>query len=145
MARINGNNFPNLLRGTSAADIIKGYGSVDALYGLGGNDNMYGGPGNDYLNGGKGSDHLWGGGGHDFFEFKKGDGHFDPGTGKGDIVMDYQDGIDRFYVPGSGIGPGGVGFAAIDTPIGHGTFVTYNGGSFFILGFDGGFAPDDFK
>jgi hypothetical protein len=55
--------------------------------------------------------------------------------------MDYQDGIDRFYVPGSGIGPGGVGLGAIDTPIGHGTFVTYSGGSFFILGFDGSFAP----
>jgi Ca2+-binding RTX toxin-like protein len=143
MARINGNNFPNLLRGTSAADTIKGFGSVDALYGLGGNDNMYGGQGNDYLNGGKGKDHLWGGGGHDFFEFKNGDGNFNILTGKGDIVEDYQDNIDRFYVPGSGFGA--VTTTVMDTPAGHGTLVAYNGGSFFILGFDGSFAADDFK
>jgi Ca2+-binding RTX toxin-like protein len=143
MARINGNNFPNLLRGTSAADIIKGYGSVDALYGLGGNDNMYGGPGNDYLNGGKGSDHLWGGGGHDFFQFKSGDGNFNPVTGKGDIVMDYDDGLDRFYVPGSGFGAVTTSIIT-DTAAGSGTLVEYNGGSFFIKNFFGTFASDDF-
>lgn len=143
MARIIGNNFPNLLKGTSAADLIKGLGSVDALYGYNGNDKIYGGTGNDYLNGGKGKDQLWGGGGHDFFQFKSGDGSFNPLTGKGDIVMDYDDGLDRFYVPGSGFAA--VTTSVLDTPAGHGTLVEYNGGSFFILGFDGSFAPDDFK
>jgi len=137
------NNFPNLLRGTSAADIIKGYGGVDALYGLGGNDNVYDGPGNDYLNGGKGNDHLWGGGGHDFFEFKKGDGHFDPGTGKGDIVMDAKTVSTGSTFQGRACPPS-VLPPSIRWPA-TGTFVTYNGGSFFILGFDGSFAPDDFK
>lgn len=101
-----------------------------------------GGPGNDYLNGGKGKDHLWGGGGHDFFQFKSGDGFFNPATGKGDIVMDYQDHLDRFYIPGTALP---VVPVVMDTPAGHGTLVTYNGGSFFVLGFDDSFAIDTFK
>ena len=143
MARIIGNFLPNLLRGTSGNDLIKGLGSADALYGFGGNDKMYGGAANDYLNGGKGKDHLWGGAGHDFFQFKSGDGFFNTATGKGDIVEDYQDNIDRFYVPGHGFSA--VTTTVMDTPAGHGTLVEYSGGSFFILGFDGSFAADDFK
>jgi Ca2+-binding RTX toxin-like protein len=151
MANIIGNNFPNLLRGTSGRDVIKGLGSLDALYGLGGNDKLYGGPGNDLVVGGKGRDQLWGNSGNDLFKFNNRDGFWNPGTGKwDDVVYDYQDNRDAFDIPG----PGGAGSFIADPvtsgPQGAGTHVTYAPyatgeiGGFFVKGFTGNFSNDDF-
>jgi Ca2+-binding RTX toxin-like protein len=149
MARINGNNFPNLLRGTNGRDVIKGFGSLDALYGLGGNDKLYGGSGNDLVFGGKGHDQLWGNSGNDLFKFNNRDGFFNTTTSTwDDVVYDYQDNRDAFDVP--------VAFGSLiitkifDGPQGTGTNVTYgiygDGaiGGFFVKNFVGNFSPDDF-
>jgi Ca2+-binding RTX toxin-like protein len=146
MARIIGNNFPNILRGTNGADLIKGLGSFDALYGRSGNDALYGGASNDFLDGGKGKDLFVGGAGKDVFNFRSGDGGFNPATGKGDIVRDYIDDVDFLSVPGSG--SGAVSLVQIfDTGAGSGTIVTYagGGGSFFVKNyFMAQWSTDDF-
>lgn len=65
MARINGTDRNNTLRGGSSGDVIQGFGGNDILYGNGGNDVMYGGDGRDRLYGGDGRDTLYGGDGFD--------------------------------------------------------------------------------
>ncbi|MCP5082968.1 MAG: hypothetical protein GY948_14870 [Alphaproteobacteria bacterium] len=62
MAKINGNQNGNVLKGTSGRDTIKG---------LGGNDSLFGYAGNDILEGGADADHLDGGDGIDRAEYRK--------------------------------------------------------------------------
>lgn len=62
MAKINGNQNANVLKGTSKRDTIKG---------LGGDDELFGYAGNDILEGGTGKDHLDGGDGIDRAEYRK--------------------------------------------------------------------------
>ena len=56
MAKINGDQNPNVLIGTAKRDTIKGLGGDDSLFGNGGNDILEGGTGADHLDGGDGID-----------------------------------------------------------------------------------------
>ncbi|MEM8646515.1 MAG: Ig-like domain-containing protein [Pseudomonadota bacterium] len=56
MAKINGDQNPNVLVGTAKRDTIKGLGGDDSLFGDAGNDILEGGLGADFLDGGDGVD-----------------------------------------------------------------------------------------
>lgn len=85
MARINGNNNNNTLRGTASGDIIQGFDGADNLHGYQGNDVLYGGNGHDSLYGGAGRDTLYGGDGHDRLFGGDGADVFYSGAGADDI------------------------------------------------------------
>jgi Ca2+-binding RTX toxin-like protein len=97
MARIEGNNNDNTLRGTNRNDEIEGRDGNDRLFGLAGNDDLEGGLGNDVLDGGKGRNDLEGGLGNDVFIFKKGITDIDDFGRGNDIVRIGSDlGVDNF-------------------------------------------------
>jgi Ca2+-binding RTX toxin-like protein len=80
----------------------------------------------DLLVGGPGYDLLRGGRDADIFKFNRGDSHIDIFTPIADVIVDFEDGIDHFDVPGKGLG-------AVDlTKIQGGTLVEYHGGSFVV-------------
>lgn len=56
MAKIDGNQNGNVLKGTSGRDTIKGLGGDDTLFAYAGNDILEGGTGADHLDGGDGID-----------------------------------------------------------------------------------------
>jgi Ca2+-binding RTX toxin-like protein len=72
MARIIGDNRPNVLFGTVDDDVINGLGDDDVLDG---------GAGKDFMNGGEGDDTLDGAGGNDFINGNEGDDTLDGGEG----------------------------------------------------------------
>jgi len=81
MARIQGNNRNNTLRGTNDDDEIygrggndrlEGRGDDDRLFGQDGDDQLFGNDDDDVLDGGRGNDRLTGGGDDDRFVFRFG-------------------------------------------------------------------------
>jgi|SRR4029079_18136293 Ca2+-binding RTX toxin-like protein len=135
MANFIGGPDRDVLKGTHVDDLIKGNDGIDRLFGFGGNDTIFGGRDIDQLDGGPGRDLLVGGPGYDFlrggrdadiFKFNRGDSHLDIFTPIADVIVDFEDGIDHFDVPGKGLG-------AVDlTKIQGGTLVEYHGGSFVV-------------
>src|SRR4029079_5237619 len=71
-------------------------------------------------------DLLRGGRDADIFKFNRGDSHIDIFTPIADVIVDFEDGIDHFDVPGKGLGAGDL------TKIQGGTLVEYHGGSFVV-------------
>ncbi len=85
-----GNDY---VRGGEGADELRGEGGDDKLVGEYGNDRLYGGTGLDRLIGGRGNDTLYGGTDADTFEFRNDEvGH--------DVIVDFQDGVDRLSLSG---------------------------------------------
>ena len=78
--------------GGEGDDSILGGAGNDFLAGGGRNDTIDGGTGNDTINGGAGSDVMTGGEGADVFVFSS---FFD---GDADVVTDFEDGIDIFFI-----------------------------------------------
>jgi len=85
----NGTAFDDVLFGSRGADTINGNGGIDILLGGKGDDDMFGGNGNDELWGGPGADYLSGGADADIF------GYVAPAETKGDVILDFQPGLDR--------------------------------------------------
>jgi Ca2+-binding RTX toxin-like protein len=90
----------NSIKGGGGGDNIQGLSGNDMLEGGSGNDTIDGGADQDAINGGSGVDLLTGGSGNDTFVFG---GSFDfpdsgVGTGKRDIITDFQHGIDKIDV-----------------------------------------------
>jgi hypothetical protein len=150
MARLRGGRFNDRIIGTRGRDTIDGGPGNDNLAGKNGNDTIKGGPGNDHITGGKGGDHLSGGSGRDIFKFAPGDGGFN-GLIWTDVVVGFQNGLDKFDVPVPL--PGFVTVSDFIAPLqgGPGAEVAYeNGagvvvGSFFVPGYSLALASvDDF-
>ncbi|QJD17685.1 calcium-binding protein [Paracoccus sanguinis] len=80
--------------GNSGANRLAGNGGANRLDGLAGNDTLWGNGGNDTLAGGAGDDRLTGGAGADRFVF----------TGGRDVVLDFQDGVDRVALDADALG-----------------------------------------
>lgn len=84
-------------RDADGSDVLRGDAGNDTIRGGGGNDVLEGGIGNDVLEGGTGADTLTGGAGADRFVFGALDARarlpvYDT---RGDVVADFQSGIDR--------------------------------------------------
>jgi Ca2+-binding RTX toxin-like protein len=84
-------------RDADGGDVLRGDAGNDTLRGGGGNDLLAGGAGNDVLEGGTGADTLQGGAGADRFVFGALDARarapvYDT---QGDVVADFQDGVDH--------------------------------------------------
>ena len=111
------------LHGGVGNDSLDGGGGKDTLYGGGSNDSLYGGDQDDTLYGGGGDDTLRGSHGHDWLYGGSGDDiltgdypygfHFQKpgplsmkdtfvfGAGHGsDLIMDFEDGVDRISLEG---------------------------------------------
>lgn len=89
---LSGGTDNNVLHGHSGNDILNGGNDKDRLLGGGGNDYLYGNDGNDVLRGGAGNDFMEGGAGADVFIFRE--------NWNQDVVLDFQDGIDRLVFHG---------------------------------------------
>jgi VCBS repeat-containing protein len=76
--------------GLGGDDTITGNFGDDVLFGQAGFDVLSGGAGNDVLNGGSNADQLTGGAGADTFVLSRGDG---------DMVVDFQTGVDHLLLP----------------------------------------------
>lgn len=84
-------------RDADGGDVLRGGAGADTLRGGGGRDLLDGGDGDDLLDGGTGADTLLGGAGADRFVFGASDARarlpvYDT---QGDVVADFEDGIDR--------------------------------------------------
>jgi Ca2+-binding RTX toxin-like protein len=86
--------------GTGGADSIAALGGNDAVYGLGGADSLNGGAGDDVLVGGTGRDTLTGGAGADLFRLES---FADSAPGARDKILDFQQGLDRIDLSGTGV------------------------------------------
>jgi Ca2+-binding RTX toxin-like protein len=84
---IDGGGGDDTLDGGIGADVLFGGSGADHLLGGEGIDILVGSDGADVLNGGSGGDQLLGGAGADTFVFS--------GVAGNDIVLDWEDGIDR--------------------------------------------------
>ena len=78
------------VNGGAGNDRIKGGDDTDILFGGDGNDAIFGGNDPDFISGYEGLDRLWGGAGGDVFELI-------PNTGE-DIIVDFEDGLDLFFL-----------------------------------------------
>ncbi len=96
--RLGGGGGGDRLLGDDGADSLHGRDGDDTLDGGSGDDRLSGGPGDDRLTGGAGRDVLTGGAGADVFVFAAAD----RGTGKPDLIRDFEPGLDRLdlSVPG---------------------------------------------
>jgi Ca2+-binding RTX toxin-like protein len=126
MDTLYGNDESNYLLGADQADLIYGYDGYDQLRGGSGFDTIYGGDGADDIRGDHNSDSLFGGAGGDTIEGGSfhdqifggtGDDYIIAGTGndtlwgedgadtfhfadlafQSDVVMDYEDCVDRLW------------------------------------------------
>jgi Ca2+-binding RTX toxin-like protein len=122
-----GNN--DLIFGGNGVDRVNAGSGGDDVFGGIGNDNLFGNGGADELNGDDGDDRLVGGGGNDIFTGGAGDDEMSGGRGRdtfnidagadtiiggsdkdififndesdvGNVITDYQDGIDKLFVEG---------------------------------------------
>jgi Ca2+-binding RTX toxin-like protein len=87
-----GDQDMDILIGDRGNDVIEGGQGVDFLLGGIGDDTLVGGNGRDAILGDVGRDQIIGGGGSDRFWMVSG-----PGI---DIIQDYQDGQDEFWISG---------------------------------------------
>lgn len=83
----------DILFGTQLTDILYGGNGTDQLDGGAGADALHGDAGHDLLYGSAGNDQLYGGADDDWFWFDIGQGT--------DIIMDWQDGIDKIVLGAS--------------------------------------------
>lgn len=99
MATITGNEFDNVLEGTSQFDDIYGYDGNDTLIGKKSSDSLFGGGDHDTLIGGRGADYLHGGSGIDTASYKDSHagvnvnlsfGNGSGGTAKGDTWVSIE-------------------------------------------------------
>ena len=95
-----GTSLGDSFNGTSATEnlLVQGFAGNDVLLGGTGSDYLLGGDGNDTVSGGLGNDYLSGGSGADVF-----------GTGSSwgsDIILDFEDGVDRIDLSGTGLSAG---------------------------------------
>lgn len=101
---IAGNTLDDVLNGTAGADRINGLAGNDKIHGNGGNDALLGSSGNDWLYGQSGRDTLVGGAGNDVLS---GGSHADTfkfnGKWGSDKILDFQVGIDRIDLRGTGL------------------------------------------
>lgn len=91
-----GGSGRDTIYGQSGNDQLLGGSANDRLYGARGADTLSGGSGNDLLNGGSGYDKLRGGAGNDVFVFGSRDG-------RGDRILDFQEGADRIRITDAAI------------------------------------------
>lgn len=84
--------------GSERADVLRASTAGSTLEGLGGNDTLAGSSGSDRLVGGTGFDQLTGGGGADRFVFNS--VQDSPWSGSGDLITDFQKGIDKIDLAG---------------------------------------------
>lgn len=150
MARLRGTRFNDRISGTRHGDRIDGSSGNDTLAGKGGNDVIKGGPGNDHISGGKGADLLNGGPGKDVFKFHAGDSFF-TGLVWTDVVVGFQNGLDKFDLPVPLVGFVHVNDFFAPLQGGQGAEVSYEDGfhnligAFFVPGYSLALAsPDDF-
>jgi Ca2+-binding RTX toxin-like protein len=94
----NGGDGKDVLDGSKTHVDIEAYGDKgkDILVGGSGDDKLYGGDGDDVLTGGKGHDILKGGAGHDVLTGGLGADTFYKDAG--DIITDFQHGIDTVFI-----------------------------------------------
>lgn len=85
---------PALLMGSARDDTLVGTADLERLVGGGGDDTLRGGSGTDRLEGGAGDDTLIGGEGADILVGGPGRDTFVLRRGDGDIVVDFEPGID---------------------------------------------------
>ena len=83
-SKLNGDNNPNVITGTSANDVINA---------RGGNDVVNAGNGNNKISGGDGNDTLTAGSGNDYIRGDAGDDHINGGDGNNTLIG--GDGNDR--------------------------------------------------
>jgi hypothetical protein len=83
-----GTQFGDFIRGGILANLFQGGPGDDTLHGGGGGDTLSGDEGNDTLIGGEGNDTLIGGPGADTFI-----------AAPGDVIRDYEVGVDRVVAP----------------------------------------------
>jgi Ca2+-binding RTX toxin-like protein len=97
--QIRGGSGFDTIYGGDGADDIRGDHNSDSLFGGAGGDTIeggsfhdaiYGGTGDDFIIAGTGNDTLWGEQGADTF-------HFTDQAFESDIIMDFEDGIDRIW------------------------------------------------
>jgi Ca2+-binding RTX toxin-like protein len=89
--RVDGGDGRDSIDGEAGNDLLRGGSGRDHLRGGDGSDVLKGGSGKDDLHGDDGADILVGGKGRDTF-------HVEPGSG--DIIADFEPGIDRIEVAG---------------------------------------------
>lgn len=114
--------------GNAGTDTLSGGNDINVLDGGSGNDSLYGGSDTDWLFGGTGNDFLYGQGGPDLLIGNAGRDILNPGTGNdwlwggdssgagdgetdifafdsnwgGDVIWDFEDGIDQIDLRGTG-------------------------------------------
>ena len=93
---LNGGSGNDFVAGNRGSDILQGGDGNDLLVGGRGGDLLFGGSGHDFLSGDLGLDGLIGGDGSDVFVLR-GDA---VGPDDGDLILDYQTGIDRIQLSG---------------------------------------------
>ncbi|HYD70627.1 hypothetical protein [Azospirillum sp.] len=87
----------DVLYGNTGVDALYGNQGADTLYGGQGGDILFGGQGNDVLVGNLGADTLYGGLGADVFEVGS-------PSAAGDVIGDFDAGVDRIAVVGPNFG-----------------------------------------
>lgn len=85
-----GTAYRDVLTGDGNANLLNGGGSLDKLTGGGGNDTLIGGNGADTLSGGAGADVFW----------------FQTYADRGDVLLDFQTGVDQMTVNAAAFGFG---------------------------------------
>lgn len=114
-ADVTGTDGADALRGTATGEHIAGLAGDDSIAGYGGADLLDGGPGNDRLMGGAGNDRLRGGMGDDRLAGDIGSDSMSGGDGRdafilrkgetaGDVVLDFESGLDKLELRGFGSG-----------------------------------------
>ncbi|MFO1049541.1 MAG: calcium-binding protein [Geminicoccaceae bacterium] len=121
---LKGGDGGDLLFGEGDDDLVQGGDGYDHLSGGAGNDRLSGNGGKDQLDGGAGDDQLTGGAGSDRFIVTPGGYDLSGTRGQADVVLDFQNGVDRLTV--TGFGP------AYDTAAEILAAATVSGGSTFI-------------
>ncbi|MGZ2413017.1 Ca2+-binding RTX toxin-like protein [Sphingomonas sp. F9_3S_D5_B_2] len=122
---LGGNELANVLTGSDGADNLIGGAGNDTLNGRAGDDKIYGqsdndvviaGAGNDWIEGGASADTLTGGEGADTFNFFMAS---DSVTGSGDIITDFQAGVDTLKLTNIDANPlvdGDQAFTLVSSP-----------------------------
>ena len=129
-----GTEAADSMKGDSKANIINGLGGDDSISSYEGDDILHGGEGNDRLMGGAGNDKLFGDAGDDRLAGDKGADEMTGGAGAdafilrpgettGDVILDFETGIDKIELRGFGGGAKLLHGAADEWT------VTYSGGS----------------
>lgn len=121
-----GSALDNVIRGNAGDNKLSGLYGNDTLIGGAGRDQLIGGSGDDVLIGGSGADRLTGGSGADVFVFD------DAGVWA-EKVTDFEDGIDRIDLSGTGL----AGFDDVSVwQTSGGTIVNYGTASILLMGID---------